>query len=295
MPEYDPLISIGMPVKNCQHTLELAVCSILWQTYENWELLILEDGSIDNTLEVISRFDDKRIRVFHDGKSLGLIQRLNQAIALSKGSLFARMDGDDISYPERFEKQVALLTKEPEIDLVGAYMIIFGKNGFPHGKRGFLVNHEDIVSKPINGFPMAHPTFMGRLEFFRRFLYDERAFRCEDQDLLLRSYRFSQFANVPDILLAYREEIIDLKKQLKGRWFLALALAREFRRQGKLGLASRAIFGQMLKASVDCVAVGSGLNYRLLRHRARSATLQERQKWLEIWRLVNQETANVQD
>lgn len=102
------------------------------------------------------------------------------------------------------------------------------------------------------------------------------------------SYRFSRFANVPEILLGYREERIHLKKILTGRWFFAKALAREFRRQRRPGLAVRAVAEQTLKAILDCVAVGSGLNYRLLRHRAWPISDSERRKWEYVWRLVNQ-------
>lgn len=282
-----PLISIGMPVRNCQGTLPSAMRSLLMQTYSHWELLLIDDGSSDQTLEIAQRFADPRIRVYSDGESQGLSARLNQSIAMAQGKYFARMDGDDVAYPERLERQVSYLEQHPDVDLVGAWVMVFGPAGTPLGKRAGPETHIAICARPFAGFPIAHPTYVGRLEWFRRYRYRNEAIRCEDQDLLLRSYCFSRFANVPKILLGYREEGIDLKKILTGRWFFAKALAREFRRQQRPGLAIRAVWEQVMKAVLDCVAVGSGLNYRLLRHRAQPITNIERREWERVWASVN--------
>jgi glycosyltransferase involved in cell wall biosynthesis len=91
-----PLVSIGMPVFNCERTLSTAIQSILNQTYANWELIIIDDGSKDKTLEIAKSFRDPRIEVINDGQNQRLPIRLNQAIALSRGKYFARMDGDDV-------------------------------------------------------------------------------------------------------------------------------------------------------------------------------------------------------
>src|SRR5579871_2414525 len=98
-----PLVSVGMPVRNNERTLARAIASILGQTHPQLELILIDDGSSDGTLRVAQSFSDSRIRLFSDGQSLGLSTRLNQAIDVSGGRYFARMDGDDVSYPERFE------------------------------------------------------------------------------------------------------------------------------------------------------------------------------------------------
>ena len=288
MSEYSPLVSIGMPVRNCQETLQLAIRSLLAQTYLHWELILIDDGSSDETLRIAQSFADPRIKIHSDGEWRGLPARLNQAIALSQGKYFARMDGDDVAYPERFERQVSYLKQHPGVDLVGARVMVFGLDGIPLGKRTVPETHAAICARPIAGFPIVHSTYVGRLEWFQHYGYRQIAVRCEDNDLLLRAYRFSRFANVPEILLGYREERIDLKKILTGRWFSAQALAREFRRQQRPGLAVRAVVEQILKAVLDCVAVGSGLNYRLLRHRAQPITDTERCEWEHVWQLMHQ-------
>jgi glycosyltransferase involved in cell wall biosynthesis len=279
-----PAVSIGMPIKNCEQTLTVAVGSILAQTYRDWELLLIEDGSSDMTLAIAQSFRDSRIKVFSDGRSLGLVARLNQAIALSKGRYFARMDGDDVAYPERLARQVAYLEKHPSIDLVGAGIVVFGRGGTPLGKRSGAIDHDAICSTPTSGFGLAHPTYLGHLDWFRRHSYREVALRCEDQDLLLRSYQSSRFANLPDLLLGYREETILLNKLLTARRHFASAMFTEFCRQKRPDLAVWSVFGQAARAFVDWLAVRSGLDYRILRQRARPLTQEESNQWLMVWR-----------
>jgi glycosyltransferase involved in cell wall biosynthesis len=282
-----PLVSIGMPVRNCEATLGLAIRSLLLQSYYNWELLLIDDGSTDKTHNIAAQFSDPRIKASMDGMFRGLIFRLNEAIHMSSGKYFARMDGDDIAYPERLEKQVSYLEMHPEIDLVGAWMIVFGPNGIPFGKRTYPEMHTGICAKPFARVRISHPTFVGRIEWFRRYGYRKEAIRCEDQDLLLRSYRFTQFANVPEILLGYREERIDLKKVLKSRRFWSSCLLHEFLEQRRPDIAVRAVVEQIAKGILDCIAVSTGLNYRLLRHRALPITDAERSEWEQVWEEVN--------
>jgi glycosyltransferase involved in cell wall biosynthesis len=129
-------------------------------------LLVIDDGSSDTTLQIAQAFHDERIRYYSDGKRLGLGDRLNQAIALSGGEFFARMDGDDVAYPHRLEQQIQFLCKQPDVDLVGAQTMVFGMNGSPLGKRGGATHHREICAKPFSGMPISHPTF-GQLAWFR--------------------------------------------------------------------------------------------------------------------------------
>src|SRR5260370_39399684 len=124
-----PSVSIGMPVCNCESTVRAAVQSILNQTFNDWELLVIDDGSSDQTVNLVRTYVDPRIRVFADGKHEGLVARLNQAIGLSRGRYFARMDGDDISYPERLALQVEFMTQHSETDLVGGGVLTRGGGG----------------------------------------------------------------------------------------------------------------------------------------------------------------------
>jgi glycosyltransferase involved in cell wall biosynthesis len=276
-----------MPVCNCEDTLYLAIRSVLLQTYAHWELILIDDGSSDETSCVARSFCDNRIRILSDGKSLGLPNRLNEAIQLSKGKYFARMDGDDVAYPERLERQVAFMEQHPETDLLGAWAIVFKGTGLPVGKRRGPETHASICKYPFAGFRICHPTYMGRLEWFRRYHYREEASRWEDQELLLRSYRFSRFANIPEVLLGYREERIDLKKILTARRFRINLLQQEYYSRRPF-LAVTAVLKELLFGMLDYFAVKSRLNYSLLRHRARPITNAERRKWEGVWQILNE-------
>ena len=100
------LVTVAMPVYNAGKYLRLSVLSIVKQTFTNWELLIIDDGSTDDALKDIADIKDARIRIFRDGTNKGLAARLNEAVNLAQGYYFARMDQDDVSYPERFARQI---------------------------------------------------------------------------------------------------------------------------------------------------------------------------------------------
>jgi glycosyltransferase involved in cell wall biosynthesis len=280
----NPLISIGMPIFNCEMTLISAVNSILNQTYQNWELFIIDDGSQDSTLSIARNFSDTRIKVIADGLNLKLPSRLNQAIKLSKGKYFARMDGDDISYPERLQKQVEYLESYPEIDLLGTQFIVFDRYGDAKGKFKLKESHSEICSRPHSGIGLGHPTWMGKTEWFRTHQYRPKAIRMEDQDLLLRTFSNSKFACLPDILFGYRVDSLSIKKSLIGRYNFNIALIEQAFYQKKYFLAF-GILEQLAKAAVDVFAMGTGLNFKLLKHRNGSYPLSEDDlsRWQDIW------------
>lgn len=200
-----PLVTIGMPIYNAGSDLRLAVASILQQTFPDWELIIIDDGSSDGAADGIRDICDSRIRILRDGLNRGLAARLNEAIDLARGRYFARMDQDDISYPERFARQLAMLQQNPHLDLVGVCCLAISADDELVGALPFALTHEEISATPWKGFYLAHPTWMGRTEWFRQHRYAiPGPYFCEDQELLLRTYHNSQFATVPEILFAYR-------------------------------------------------------------------------------------------
>jgi glycosyltransferase involved in cell wall biosynthesis len=278
-----PLVSIGMPAFNCEKTLAVAIRSILNQTYGNWELLLMEDGSSDRTLEVARTFSDRRVSVFSDRSHKGLVPRLNQAVATSRGKYFARMDADDVAYPNRFERQVEHLERHPEIDLLGCGMLVFRGQGVAAGKRPARETHEEICQRPLDGFSIGHPTWMGRTQWFRAHPYDAKAICAEDQVLLFRSYSTSCFACLPEILCGYREERLDLGKILRGRYSFVAAVFKESLERKTYFNATAAVLRQFGKAFVDTLAATTGLNYVLLRHRARSLDQPSLKYWAEVW------------
>ena len=115
------LVTIAIPAYNCQEYIDYAVQSVINQTYKNWELLLLDDGSTDGTLQKLKAYEtDDRIRIISDGQNRGLIYRLNQSINLAHGRYYARMDADDIMLIHRVQSQIDFLEKNPSIDVVGS-------------------------------------------------------------------------------------------------------------------------------------------------------------------------------
>jgi len=281
-----PLVTIAMPVRNCEKTVATAVRSVLNQQFQDWVLLVVDDGSTDRTLAEVSRFQDGRIKVWHDNRSKGLPTRLNEAIAFASGEYFARMDGDDVCYPNRLELQLNYLRSHPEVDLVGAGVLVFRGDGLVLGKRIPPEAHAAICRRPSAGFPMAHPTFFGKTQWYRRYGYSEAVLLCQDQDLLLRAFESSCYANVPAILLGYRDEL-KLGKLLRSRRFFARMVLAEYLRKGRPLAGGCAVLLQCLKGLVDITAMVSGLRYRLLRHRARPVSDAEVEQWRHLWLAAN--------
>jgi glycosyltransferase involved in cell wall biosynthesis len=277
-----PRISIGMPVFNCEKTLAIAIHSILNQTYTNWELLLMEDGSSDRSLEVARRFVDPRISVFAGDDHKGIVPRLRDAVQMSRGEYFARMDADDIAYPCRLERQIEYLEQHPEVDLLGCGMVIFKTDGGVLGVRRVPESHESICQHPWSGFHIGHPTWMGRTEWFRAHEYDAKAVGAEDQVLLLRSFSSSRFAGLPDILCGYREDRLVLRKILRSRYSFASAVFREFCERGNYFIAITGILELGLKALADTFATATRLNYLILRHRAIPCHQLELQQWEKV-------------
>jgi glycosyltransferase involved in cell wall biosynthesis len=262
-----------MCFRNESRTLGLAIQSVLAQTYSNWELLLWDDGSTDGSLEIARSFGvDGRVRLFSDGHRRWLSTRLNASLDLARGEYFARMDADDISYPERFEKQVRFMQANPDIDLVSTYIAVMDEEGRAYGKMSCPTVHEAIVNRALFGFRMFHPTWLGRIGWFRHYRYRPEALFVQDQDLLLRAYRDSRFAVIPELLLGYRQGKPTLSKLMRTRWFWFCHVRRYLK--GRRGFSDRLRVGVivLLKAAVDCTAVLTGLNYRLLRHRAEPLT-----------------------
>jgi len=279
----DPLVSIGMPVFNCGNTLHSSVASILNQHYQNWELILIDDGSQDRTLEIARSVKDSRIRVIDGERNCQLPARLNQAVELSTGSYFARMDGDDVSYPDRLRLQVRYLQAHPEVDLLGGGVVVFRGEGEAYGKRSPRTTHESICARPWASIGMVHPTWMGKIEWFRSNRYRPDALRMEDADLLFRTHPLSRFANLPDILLGFREDTVSLRKILPARINISKMLLDYASTGGSYTLAARGLWGQALRTVADVVAIGTGLNHRILRHRARPLKDPMMQSWAEVW------------
>lgn len=183
-------ISVLMGVYNCESTLAEAVRSIQGQTYENWELIICDDGSMDNSLKIARNLaaDDSRIIVISNEHNKGLNFTLNHCLEQATGEYIARMDGDDISLPNRFEKQVSFLENNNEFYIVSSPMIFFDDNGeWGRGTAKEYPTAEDVVS----GSPICHAPVMMCKECMDKvggYTVDKRMLRVEDVNLWIKLY-----------------------------------------------------------------------------------------------------------
>lgn len=282
-----PRLSVGLAMRNSAATIDAAIRSILAQRFEDWELVLLDDGSSDSSVEHARRFDDPRIQVHVDGRQRGLAARMNEAIDLARGALFARMDADDIAYPERFERQVAYLDAHPTVDLLGAGMMIFDDSGAPIGLHPVAQSHAEITRNPWRGFHLPHPTWVGRTHWFRRMRYDARFRKAQDQDLLRRAWRESRFAAIAEPLVGYRQDRLSVRKSWQSRYYVSRSLLAS----ESVPSASLGVLLQLALAGADAVAIGSGLGRRMLRHRVRPASPKQIARWREVWQDIMREGA----
>lgn len=179
-------ISVGIPFYNAGEYFKDAIQSVLSQSFADFELILLDDGSTDDSLSIARSFSDKRIRVLSDGENKGLPARLNQLIDISRGEYIARMDADDLILPDKFEKQVALLDGQPHIQLVTTGLCsITNENKVLGYRLARGTNHEKYtVSDVIFGkADIAHATIMARKSWYYLNRYNEEAKLMEDYQL----------------------------------------------------------------------------------------------------------------
>lgn len=248
-----PLLTVAMPVFNGGRFLRLALLSIIHQSFSDWELILIDDGSNDHAVEGVADIVDPRIRIIRDGENKGLAARLNEAIDLASGKYFARMDQDDISHPERFSKQLALLQGDQSLDLVGAKCVTISENNHIVGFLPGPVTHKEICLKPWLGFYLPHPTWLGRTAWFRQYRYMlPGPYCCEDQELLLRTHQCSRFHVLPEYLLAYRlRDRFDFAKAWRTRKTLFGIQSRYFRNKKEYWSAGLAQVGFCLRLAKD--------------------------------------------
>ena len=279
-----PLVSVIMSMRNSASTVEAAVRSVLRQKLAEWELIVLDNGSSDQSGAIVAAFDDARIRLVRETSTTVLAARLNQAVGLSRGEFIARMDADDICFPDRLSRQVARLREDPTLDLIGCGAVVFSSEGALIGELPVGRVHQDIVARPFAGFPFPHPTWCGRARWFRDNPYDSSLGYAEDQDLLLRSFRHSRLGAVDAVLLAYRQDQLALKKLLPGRVTFVSSLWRHGRATGELLPVLAGMTNHLVKAVVDIATVGSGLNRLMQLRRLRTISPDIVKQWGELRR-----------
>lgn len=201
-------ISVIMAVYNDSEYLAESINSILEQSYTDFEFIIVDDCSTDGCDEIIKHYSkiDQRIIQFQNEKNTGLPSCLNFAITKSKGRFIARMDGDDISHPDRLDKQLAFMNENTGIDICGTGIVYIDSDGVEVGKADMPLTHNEIKKTINRKSPFAHPSVLIRKEFFENYGgYDETLRRKQDYDLWSRGMiNGAKYSNLPDHLVQYR-------------------------------------------------------------------------------------------
>lgn len=219
----EPLVSVIMGLYNTAESLPASIDSILAQTYTNWELIMCDDCSTDNTYEVAKAYADKydNIKLIKNEKNSRLAFTLNHCLEHATGEYVARMDTDDVAMPDRFMKQVAFLNENPEYAVVASAIIPFDSNG----EREARVPKEYPVARDMKrGVHFFHPTIMMRKEAYDAldgYYVSKRTEKGQDLDLWFRFYaKGLKGYNIQEPLLKYHESVDDYKKKrnLKYSW-----------------------------------------------------------------------------
>jgi glycosyltransferase involved in cell wall biosynthesis len=277
-----PVVSVIMSMRNSASTVDAAVRSVLNQTLHDWEMIVVDDGSSDQSGDIVEGFHDGRIRLVRESRSAGLAARLNQAVALTQGEFIARMDADDICFPERLARQVARLREEPRLDLLACGAVIFAGDGALIGEMPVGLDHQDIVARPFVGFPLPHPTWCGRASWFRNNPYDAKLRYAEDQDLLLRSFRHSRLGGLDKVLLGYRQDQLALKKLIPGRVTFAGSAWRNGLATGELLPALAGIADHAAKGMADIATLALGLHRTMQLRRLEPVSPGVAREWQQL-------------
>ena len=232
-------ITIGIPFYNAAVYLADAIRSVFAQTYEDWELILVDDGSTDRSLEIARSIRDPRVRVYSDGCNRKLSFRLNQITLLAKHDLVGRMDADDLISPTRFKKQLDILAVCPEIDLVTTGVCSLSNDNRPVGVR--CGSPDDIITGRkllLAKCAVVHAAMLGRKAWFIRNPYDATMVRAQDYELWLRAFYKDDFKLhiMCEPLYYYREEENVTSKRLLKAYASQRHLYKSY---GRLGFKRR--------------------------------------------------------
>ncbi len=229
-----------MAVYNGGPFLLKAAQSILNQTFTDFEFIVIDDGSTDDTREMLNRHaqQDQRLVLLRNQTNIGVVRSLNQGLEVARGELIVRQDADDVSLPQRIEKQVAFLDAHPEVGVVGIVPQLVDIDGAPLGANTYTATqNEEIQQKLLDQMCLCGPTIVVRSECFRAagFYFSEGLDASEDYDVCLRLAEVTQMASLAESLYLYRQHPNSASKtrEQKQTFNKAVALERTiYRRYG---------------------------------------------------------------
>lgn len=265
-----PKVTVFIPVHNREDYICVAVNSILAQTFEDFELVVVDDGSTDRTVEVLESYSDPRLRVARNPRNLGIPATRNHGLELARGEYIALLDSDDHAYPERLAHQVRFLDANPEITQAGSWCSFMDSDGNMLDKvRRQPLKSDDIHAHLLFHCPVINRTVMARTETLRSIGYDTEFPRCQDYDMHSRLVIAGHsLANLPSILVCGREH--------PGRF---TGQTSELGRNRKI-----AVYRRMLaRVEIDANEEELGRHHALTRPADRPVGVDEYLEWAEAW------------
>lgn len=245
-----PRITVLMPVYNGERFLGEAVRSILGQTWDDFELLLIDDGSSDNSPAIMASFTDPRIRIIRHTTNKGLVASLNAGLESARGEFVARMDADDVSLPQRLARQMTFMDDHPEVGICGTHARVINTEGKPLQRLSPPCG-EVLAKMTWRPSPLIHPSVIMRRSIFQLFRYDPEFVHTEDYELWLRASRTVRIENIPEILLLYRAHPASVSSSGKD-----IQLWNTFRAFGKHYPEVRIDYDEFLSVTVESFTLG---------------------------------------
>jgi glycosyltransferase involved in cell wall biosynthesis len=269
-----PTVTVAIPFHDEERHLADAIRSVLHQSFEDFELLLVDDGSTDRSLEIARSFRDARITVVSDGTRRGLPARLNQIVDRARAGLVARMDADDVMHPSRLAREIEYLRADDDCEVVGTWIALVDEHDVPFG----VVETIALPPKPDEAIArgvLGHPSIVGRREWHRANRYDETLTRAEDRELWARTAMTTTFGIVQEPLHVMRVEP-NLPTFVPNYLKTLTQNRRIFLRHGPrlvgLRMTASLCVGTLVRSIAIRVADGTGLVPRLVRRRGRPPT-----------------------
>lgn len=201
-----PRVTVFIPAFNREALIGESVASVLAQTWQDFELLVVDDGSTDRTCEIVSSFGDPRVRLVSNGENLGIPRTRNRGLELARGEYIAILDSDDRMRPERLARQVAFLDANPDYTLVGSWGTAINPAGRPTGRHRIQPTApEDVDAHLLFRCCISNRSVMARTAVLREYGYDNEFLRCQDYDLFVRLSERHRMGNLPEILVEGRK------------------------------------------------------------------------------------------
>ena len=201
-----PRVSVVMAVHDGEPFLRAALDSVLAQTFRDFELIVVDDGSTDGSASIVRGLGDPRVRLVSNERNLGLAPSLNRGVAAARGELIARLDADDLALPERLARQVAHMDAHPDVGLLGSWYVEMPADGTPGATRRLPTEHWDLRWHLCLTCPFVHSTVLWRRALVAERVggYDETLVFSEDYDLWRRIGERLVVANLPAYLVRLR-------------------------------------------------------------------------------------------